>query len=343
MSTMQPITIGVDTHTDVHVAVALDGLGGRLGTRSVSTDRKGYEELLRWAGTLGQVGRVGIEGPGSYGSGLTRWLRARGIDVVEVDRPDRGTRRREGKSDPLDAEAAARAVLAGRAVGQPKSASGAIEMIRVLRVARRSAMKARTQAVNQLYGLLVTAPDGLRDQLRSLPTTRLVSIAARFRISPITTPTHATKHALRSLARRHLALTEEIGRLDDEVARLVREVAPDLLAVAGVGVDVAASLLVACGDNPERLHSEAAFAHLCGVAPLPVSSGRTDRHRLSRAGDRDANRALHVIVIGRLRWDDATRRYAERRTLEGRTRPEIIRCLQRYVARQLVPVLVSTG
>ncbi len=209
MSTMQPVTIGVDTHTDVHVAAALDGLGALLGTRSVSTDRQGYEELVQWAGTFGRIAQVGIEGTGSYGSGLARWLRTRGIDVVEVDRPDRGTRRRDGKSDPLDAEAAARAVLAGRALGAPKSATGATEMIRVLRVARRSAMKARTQAVNQLHGLVVTAPDDLRDRLRSLSTTRVVSIVARYRVPVVDTPTDATKKALRSLARRYLALTEE--------------------------------------------------------------------------------------------------------------------------------------
>ena len=205
-------------------------------------------------------------------------------------------------------------------------------------------MKARTQAVNQLHGLVVTAPDDLRDQLRSLSTTRVVSIVARYRVPVVDTPTDATKRALRSIARRYLALTEEIHHLDREVERLVQEAAPELLAVDGVGVDVAASLLVACGDNPERLRSEASFAHLCGVAPLPVSSGRTDRHRLSRAGDRDANRALHMIVISRLRWDGETQRYAERRTAEGRTRPEIIRCLKRYVARQLFPVLaLRTG
>jgi transposase len=340
MDRLTGVVLGVDTHVDVHVAAALNAVGELLGTTSVETSPAGYAALLRWAGAFGSLGEVGIEGTGSYGVGLARWLRARGIRVLEIDRPTKKGRRLDGKSDALDAEAAARAVLAGTAFGQAKSADGRVEMIRALRLARRSAIKARTQASNQLYALVVTAPDDLRAELRSLSLARLVALAARLRVPALETPRDATRLALRSIARRHRSLGQEVARLDAELARLVAAAAPGLLATTGVGVDSAGALLVACGDNPERLRGEAAFAHLCGAAPLPASSGRTNRHRLSRGGNRDANRALHMVVLVRLRWDEATRRYMARRTAEGRTKPEIIRCLKRYVARQLFPLLV---
>jgi transposase len=274
---------------------------------------------------------------------VTRYLQARGHRVVEVDRPDRKTRRRKGKSDTIDAEAAARAVQAGRATGIPKTRTGPIEAIRVLRVARRSAVKARVQAVNQVQSLVSTAPDDLRDQLRHLRLVELIRAAARFRPGLPTEPHQATKTALRALARRHQALADEIAGLNAQLDTLVAAVAPNLIALNGVGTEIAGQLLVTAGDTPERLRSEAAFAHLCGVAPIPASSGRTDRYRLNRGGDRAANAALYVIVLCRLRWDPRTRAYAERRTKEGRTKNEIIRCLKRYVARELHRELTRTG
>jgi transposase len=342
------ITVGVDTHTDLHVGVALDQFGRRLGTRSVSTTPAGFAELVRWASGLGVLERFGIEGTGSYGAGLTRWLRDRGLTVVEVERPHRHghqARRRRGKSDPLDAEAAARAVQAGTVIGQPKAGDGQVEMIRTLRLARRSAMKARTQAANQLHALVVTAPDDLRTRLRALSLAELVRQAAALR--PLrggalpATPEAATKLALRSLAGRYRQLSAEIEALDAQLERLVAAAAPVLLAVKGIGTDTAGALLVAAGDNPERLHSEAAFASLCGVAPIPASSGKTHRHRLSRGGDRDANRALYLLALGRMSWDPRTRTYVDRRTADGLSKPEIIRCLKRYLARELYSTLVG--
>ena len=255
--------------------------------------------------------------------------------MVEVDRPDRKTRRQRGKSDTIDAEAAARAVQAGTATGTPKSRSGRIEAIRALRVARRSAIKARSQAAHQLHCLVSTAPDVLRDKLRTLRLGELVETAARFRPDDSADPVQATKAALRSIARRYQQLSAELGDLDAVLDPLVAETAPNLVRLNGIGTDVAGQLLVTAGDNPDRLRSDAAFSHLCGSSPIPASSGRTNRHRLNRGGDRAANAALYRIVLCRLRWDLRTRAYVERRTKEGLTKPEIIRCLKRYIAREV--------
>jgi transposase len=329
------VTVGVDSHKDVHVAAAVDQVGRVLGTTWVPTTTQGSAQLLRWATRLGQVQRFGIEGTGSFGAGLSRWLQDQGHEVVEVNRPNRQARRRRGKSDPVDAEAAARAALAGEATTTPKTANGTVEMLRVLRVARRSAIKARGQAANQLTSLLVTAPDPLRHQLRGLPLARLVQAAAAFRPRPLTDPLAATKFALRELARRYQLLTEELDRLDAQLAALAPKAAPRLLARRGVGAQVAGALLVVAGDNPGRLRSEAAFSMLCGSSPLEASSGKTVRHRLNRGGDRDANNALWTIAMTRLSCDERTQRYLARRTAEGKSKREIIRCLKRYIAREI--------
>jgi transposase len=335
------IIVGVDTHADVHVGVALDGFGRRLGHKSVLTTEAGYAALVTWAEKFGTLERAGVEGSGSFGVGLTRFLRARGVEVVEVNRPNRQHRRKFGKHDSADAEAAARALQANTTTGEPKSADGPAEMVRTLHVVRRSALKARTQAANQLRALLVTAPEELRAQLRGLSTAKLVAAAARFRPGDPKDLRGATKLAMRSLARRHRRLSEEIAELDEQIARLVSEAVPALAALRGVGTDTAASLLVAVGDNPERLKSEASFAHLCGVAPVPASSGKTVRHRLNRGGNRDANRALHVLALGRMSWDERTREYVARRAAEGKSKREILRCLKRYVAREVYRILTA--
>jgi transposase len=335
------VTLGVDTHADVHVGVALDQLGRRLGVCSVPTTGAGSAQLLGWARRFGVVERAGVEGTGSYGIGLARFLRAHGVAVVEVNRPTK-QRQRAGKSDPTDAEAAARAVQAGIASGQARAADGQVEMIRTLRSVRRSAVKARTQAANQLHALVVTAPEELRDQLRGLRLARLVAAAAELeQVERPASLLEAARLALRSVAVRYLQLSAEIAALQRQLDRLVRQTAPALLAVAGVGTDTAAALLVAAGDNPQRLGTEAAFAHLCGVAPIPASSGKTTRHRLHRGGNRDANRALWVVALGRMRWDQRTRAYVARRTAEGKTKPEIIRCLKRFIARELYQLLTT--
>ena len=344
-STGVAVIVGVDTHLDFHVAVALDHLGRHLGESSVPTTGKDYERLLSWAEGFGPLRCVGVEGTSSYGAGLTRHLRARGIEVLEVERPERRRRSSRGnlqKSDPSDAEAAARAVLAGETSGVPKSADGTVEMIRTLRAARRSAMKARTQAANQLQALRVTAPEQLRRRLHGLSTKELVRVAARFRLGddPRDVPT-ATKFALRSVARRYQALSEEIDELESHLDRLVGQVAPELISLPGIGTDSAATLLIVAGDNPERLRSEASFASLCGVSPIEASSGKVVRHRLNRGGNREANRALYMICLARMRRDRRTQEYVARRTQEGKSKREIIRCLKRYIAREVYRVLIS--
>jgi transposase len=333
------VTVGVDTHGDVHVAHAQDQLGRRLDTVSIPTTPTGYRDLLAWARGLGQVAAFGVEGTGSYGAGLARFLREADQVVLEVNRPDRAARRRQGKSDPVDAEAAARAVQAGEVTITPKARDGHVEMLRSLRVARTTAMRARTQAVNALRSLVVTAPAELREQLRGLSTVRLVRVATTLDPGSLTSPTAAAMLALRILARRYQALDAEITALDSELDRLTAKAAPRLLALFGVGPDVASALLVAAGDNPERLRSDAAFSMLCGSSPIEASSGKTIRHRLNRGGDRQANAALYRIVIVRLRWHQPTKDYMARRTAEGKSKKEIIRCLKRYVAREVFPVL----
>ena len=334
------VTGGVDTHGQTHHAAVLDELGRPLGDREFSTTPAGYDALVRWLAEHGDVRSVGVEGTGSYGAALTRQLQRGGVPVVEVNRPDRTARRAHGKSDPLDAYAAASAALAGTATCTPKARDGKVEAIRVLRVARSSAVKARTQTINQLKALLVTAPAELREQLRELSSAALLTACSRLRPgSDLTDPAQATKTALRRLARRAQLLTSEITDADVELHALVQSAAPALLALHGVGPEVAGQLLVTAGDNLERLHSEAAFAHLCGVAPIPASSGRTRRHRLNRGGDRAANKALYTVVLGRLRHHEATRDYAARRTTEGLSKSEIMRCLKRYVAREIYTAL----
>jgi len=340
-----PVFLGVDTHSEAHVAVALDGAGGRLGELVVPNDRAGYARLWDWAMSLGILVAAGVEGTGSYGAGLSRFLRARGASVQEVNRTSRQHRRRHGKHDAGDAEAAARQVLSGTAAGEPKGADGAAESLRALRVARRSAVKAKTQAANQLHALLSTAPDELREGLGGLPTKHLAAKASRFRCGagPVD-PARATKLAMRSVARRHQALSGEIAELDAHIEALVEEAAPELVALEGVGPDTAAALLIAAGDNPERLKSEASFAHLCGTAPVPASSGKLVRHRLNPGGNRDANRALHVVALNRLRRDPRTQEYLARRTAEGKSKKEALRCLKRYIARETYrAVLLDAG
>jgi transposase len=330
------VTVGVDTHADTNVVAVLDAQGRRLGIESFATTSEGHRRLEAWVLEFGLIDAVGIEGTGSWGVGIFRHLAGQGHRVVEVDRPNRQTRYRHGKSDPIDAEAAARAVLAGTATGTPKARTGLVEAIRVLRVARRSAVKQRRQAIQQLRDLVSTAPDALRERLGDLTAAQLVTTCAGFRPGDLTDVIEATKFALRSIARRHQHLSAEISELDDQLEPLVRAAAPpSLLARRGVGIDVAGQLLVTAGDNPERLRSAAAFAHLCGAAPIPVASGRSSTYRLNRGGDRQANSALYRIAICRLRWDPDTRAYVERRMKEGKTKKGALRCLKHYIAREI--------
>ncbi len=334
------VTGGIDTHGEVHVAAVLDEVGGLLGTESFAADPAGYSELLVWLEAFGEITKVGVEGTGSYGAGVARYLAKAGVHVVEVDRQNRQARRQSGKSDPLDAVEAARAALSGRAHGTAKSRDGSVEAIRVLVVAKRSARGARIKALTQMRQLTFSAPDQLQSRLKGLPIAQFVATAQGLR--PTRSPdavTAATKASLSSLAHRVADLEAEITELDAMITPLLESTAPELLAVYGVGIDTAAALLVAAGDNPERLRSEAAWAHLCGVSPLEASSGKVTRHRLNRGGDRQANRALWHIVITRLASDPRTQAYVERRVKDGRSKREAIRMLKRYVAREVYPYL----
>ena len=327
---------GVDTHLDVHVAAALDPIGGVLGVESFPTTARGYRRLLEWLQSFGAVERVGVEGTGAYGAGLARFLARAGIEVVEVDRPNRQARRQKGKSDPEDAVEAARGVLSGRSKGRPKTRTGKVEAIRVLLVAKRSAREGRLRAVHQMRQISYTAPEQLRSRLKGLSTEDLVAETAAMRPRRGADPVdYATKVALVSLGRRALELEEEAAHIDSQLAELVEDVGSGLLGVYGIGIDTAATLLAVAGDNAERLHSEAAFARMCGVAPIEASSGRVVRHRLNRGGDREANQALWRIVMTRLSFDPRTRDYMDRRTKEGRSKREVIRILKRYVAREV--------
>jgi transposase len=332
---------GVDTHADTHVLAVLDQLGRLLSVQSFPSTTKGCRDLLAALTDAGPVRAVGVEGTGSYGARLARMLTAADVSVIEVDRPNRKARRSLGKSDPIDAEAAARAVLAGTATGTPKTRTGPVEAIRALRSTRSGAVKARTAALNALTGGARNAVEPVAEQLTDVTSTRdLVRAVLTLDLTgDRRDPAVATRIALARLAQRITHLDSEITDADKDLKALTQHTAPDLCARPGVGPEVAAQLLITAGDNPHRISNDAAFASLAGVAPLPASSGKTRRHRLSRAGDRQANRALHTVVLSRMSHDERTRAYVARRTAEGLSKREIIRCLKRYVARELLPLL----
>ena len=335
------IVVGVDTHKYVHVAVAIDGLGTRLASCSVSADRSGYAELVTWAQALGQIEAFGIEGTGSYGVGLASYVRRQALRVVEVSHCDRRKRRSHGKSDTLDAETAARSVLAGLATSVPKSADGAAEMVRQIKVARDTAVKAKSAAIIALKTLLVNAPSELREALEPLTDRKLIDRCARLLPGSIDDTTASTKHALRALATRWLGLTTEIETHDEALDTITQAAAPTLREAFGIGADCAAEMMIVAGDNPTRVRSEAAFAKLCGACPIPASSGVTHRHRLFRGGHRQANAALYRIVTVRMRWHQPTMDYVARRTSQGLSKKDIIRCLKRFVAREIYHALLG--
>src|SRR5215813_2093955 len=331
------ITGGVDTHADVHVAAALDPIGGLVGVAEFPATAAGYARLLGWLGGFGTVCLAGVEGTGSYGAGLACHIAAAGVRVVEVDRSGRRDRRRAGKSDPLDAISAARAAQSGRARGAPKGRDGQVEAIRALMVAKRSARSERIQAINQARSLIVTGPEDLRARFAHHAADDLVAELASLRPRPGSMIRYHTRLSLRELGRRAGFLDGQLHRLDELIVPLVTARAPGLLSLYGVGHDTAAKLLIAAGDHPERLRSEAAWAHLCATAPIPASSGKVTRHRPGPGGDRQANHALYRIVITRMSSHPPTRAYVDRRSKEGLSKKEIIRCLKRYVARQVYP------
>jgi transposase len=332
---------GVDTHKDTHHVAVLTATGARLGDLKVPATPAGYRQLLDFITGFGVIALVGVEGTSSYGAGLARFPTAAGVPIREVIRPKRAQRRR-GKSDPLDAYAAAQQALAdGENLPVAKSADGSVEQVRVLLTVRRSAMKARVAAVRQLKSLLITAPDAVRERWSHLDGDALIDTLAATRPGLATdTVVSATGQALRRLARRHQGLTAEITEIDDELRTLLTQAAPALLAAKGYGVVTGATLLITAGDNPDRLRTEASFAALCGAAPIPASSGRTTRYRLNRGGDRQANWALHQIALVRLSTDPRTKTYAAKLRATGKSKKDTIRCLKRAIARETWHLLV---
>jgi transposase len=332
------VVLGVDTHKDTHVAAVVSLLGALLGSQAFPATTAGYRQLLAWARSFGPVRQAGVEGTGSYGAALARHLAGEGVRVIEVNRPDRAARRRAGKSDAVDAEAAARAVLGGKATTTPKSGDGPVEDLRVLKIVKDSAVRARTQAINQLKAVLVSADPALRESLAQLGNQAL--FCACVNLEPDTSP---IRHALHALGRRIQQLSAEITVLTRRIAVIIQGHNPQILRIRGVGPDSAAALLTAAGDNPHRLATEASFAALCGASPVEHSSGKSQRRRLNRGGNRQANAALYRIVLSRLRWDARTRAYLQRRIEEGKSKREIIRCLKRYVAREIHQCIAASS
>lgn len=335
------IVLGVDTHKDVHVAAVVTAAGAFVESRSFPTTADGYELLLDWARTLGHLSRAGVECTGSYGAALSRYLHSQGIAVFEVNQPDKATRRRRGKSDIIDAEAAARAVITGRATRDREGRRRARGDTQAVQDAKASATKFRAQAINQLKAVLLATDPELRESLAGLSNPKPIRACAGLDSSAPGTA-GAAAHTLRLLARRIQHLTEEIEDLTTRIRDVITQHNPQLLEYYGVGPDTAATLLIAAGDNPERLRSEASFAALCGVSPVEASSGKTQRRRLNRGGNRQANSALYTVVLARLRWDTRTRGYIDRRVSEGKTRREALRCLKRYVAREIHRLITRT-
>lgn len=340
-SEVSPVVAGVDTHANTHHVAVLSLTGSRLGDLQVSTTTAGYEQLVVFVRSFGPIQLIGVEGTNSYGAGLSRHLMAHDVDIREIIRPRRAARR-QGKSDPIDAYEAARQALAEPdALPLAKTGEGVVEQIRVILTVRRSAIKARVALVRQIRSLLITAPESVRTRWTDMTQTRLIESLAATRPGPSTeSTTSAIGQALRRLARRCQYLTTEIAEADDELRTLVDRAAPSMIATKGYGVITTATLLITAGSNPERLRSEASFAALCGTSPIPASSGKTNRYRLNRGGDRQANWALHQIALVRLSSDPRTRDYAARLRAKGKTKKEILRCLKRAIAREAFHLLV---
>lgn len=339
------VVLGVDTHQRTHHAAVIDHRHTRLASREFPATTAGYRELWQWARAHGTVTAAGVESTGSYGAGLTRHLLtapdSAALELFEVNRPEKATRVTAGKSDPIDAYSAAEQVLNQQATGRPKVTTGVVEAIRIIKGPRDVAVRERTRAYSQMRDLITTAPASLHDELIPLSSRRRVrrALAMRPDSARLHEPAHATRHALRALARRISDLDAEITEADKILTDLVKRVCPTLLAMPQVGTQSAAQLVITAGENIERMRSEAAFAKLAGVAPLPASSGKTTRHRLNPGGDRAANSALYMIVVGRMSRHEQTRTYVERRRSQGLSNPEIIRCLKRHLARSLYRAL----
>lgn len=334
------VTGGIDTHKDTHTAAVIDVTGGVLGVEEFPANASGYADILSWMCSFGSLASVGVEGTGSYGAGVCRLLVSEDIPVLEVIACDRTERRRRGKCDAIDALQAARSALSGVRCTPAKSRTDDIEALRALEATYASAVKARTAAQNALQAQVVSLPEKMRNPLRNLNTQALVRTCAAMRPGPSASAEASLRIALRSLARRILSLTQEALSLEKRIDAITSALVPSMRALKGIGPHVSARLLLTAGSNPQRLGSEASFSMLCGASPVPVASGKTSRYRLSRAGDRQANSALYTIALSRMRHDERTRAYVTKRMAEGKTKKEVIRCLKRYIAREVYSLLV---
>lgn len=336
------VIIGVDTHKDFHHVALITALGEPIADRQFPTAADGYTELMEWVRSQGHVLHAGVEGTGSYGAGLAKRFTAAGILVIDVIAPDKQERRLRGKTDQIDAYSAARAVLSRRATTIPKSRNGQVEAVRVLHTVKNLIVKQSTETMNQLQGLIVSAPEPLRERLAGLGGKKLVMACIHLRAhTSDDVVTKHTKTALKVLGKKHRALQAEAEALRNEYTALIKDYAPELLEVYGVGPDVAATLLTVAGENVDRITNEASFAHLCGVAPIPASSGKTNRYRLNRGGNRQGNAALHRIVITRLKSHQETLVYTAKTLGRGKTKRDTIRLLKRYVIREIYPILIA--
>tara|TARA_R110002111_G_scaffold257152_1_gene325181 strand:+ start:254 stop:1333 length:1080 start_codon:yes stop_codon:yes gene_type:complete len=338
-----PVVGGVDTHKIIHVAAVVDEHDRVLGSKTFATTTHGYKSLLTWMRSFGELERVGMECTGTYGAGLLRYLQRCDVKTLEVTSPDKTARRKRGKDDVIDAENAAHAAFAGIRTVTPKTRDGMTESLRVLKVCRKTAVAARRVALQIIQTQIVSAPDALRDHLRSMTRMKLIRTVAAWRpdLTGYRDVTMAYRIALKSLARRYIELHDEVAELDVMTKAIVDDLAPNLIARRSIGYESASQLLITAGDNSERLHSEASFAALCGASPVPASSGQTRRYRLNRGGDRAANSALHIIAIGRIHYDPVTQAYVKKRTEQGLTKLEIIRCLKRYIAREVYHIICA--
>lgn len=331
---------GVDTHTDTHTLAVLTSVGQVVSTETFAADQQGYQNMIHSLQAAGTIEVVGVEGTNSYGAGLTRALSTAGYRVAEVLRPARQVRRMHGKSDPVDAVAAARTVLADDGVSEAKDTHAPAESLRFLLTARAQLIQAMTAMISSIRSLLVTADDQVREKYRDLPTAELVSRLANSRPGQdITTPAEAASYSLRQMARTYRENQQRADQLESQMKTLLEAHYPHLLTIYGVKTITASKLAVTAGGNPGRIRNEAAFASLCGAAPIPASSGKTNRHRLNRGGDRRGNSALHRIALVRMRHDPTTRAYVERRLGQNKTKKDIIRCLKRAIAREVYKAL----
>lgn len=334
------IYAGVDTHTDTHTVALVDEYGKPFGTGTFPTSPEGYEALIGMLPGPAEVAAIGVEGTNSFGAALARRLTAAGYEVREVLRPKRSVRRRDGKSDPIDAVTAARSVLADDDAGTPKSSDGWVEALRNLNAERSRLVSAMTMLSNSTQGLLVTAPEPIRERYRGIRSearmTRLASCRPAGGLVE-----RGVLTALKAAGKAWKALKEQTDVLERAMRAILEEHARPLLDIYRASTVVAATLAIVAGDNPERIRGEAVFAKLCGVCPLPASSGRTNRHRLNRGGNRQGNMALHRIAIVRLRHHQPTRDYMARKTGEGKSKLEVIRCLKRFIAREACRALIA--